>query len=608
MMKTIELLVPARNAEYGMEAIRCGADAVYIGAHAYGARSEATNTTEDIKRLTEYAHLFGAKVYVTLNTILYEDELDKVRSLTDELAAIGADALITQDTALIEMRPSLPLHASTQMDNRTPAHARFLHECGFQRIILARELGIKDISDIHRACPEIELEAFVHGALCVSYSGRCYASQYCFGRSANRGECAQFCRLAFDLVDAGGNKIVTDSHLLSLKDMNRSHALEEMIDAGVSSFKIEGRLKDIGYVKNVTAFYRQEIDRIIKRRSDCRRPSHGRSVIGFTPQLQKSFNRGFTDYFLHGRTKDMSSFHTPKSIGEPVGEVKEVYARSFKVAGLATFSNGDGLCFYDQGRHLQGFRVNRVEGNILYPSIMPVGLMPHTPLCRNYDAAFQKTLAKSQTTRLLETDITLTDDADGFTLTMKDESGVESTLHFNHAKETARSPQGDRQKEELGKLGGTVFTPRHINTARSDSFFIPESVLAEWRRQVLKQLLCKHQSKGRASFQDNAAPSSHSCFPEMIDYSHNVSNSMAQKFYMQHGAAHVQPAFELSLPQEPVLMTCRYCLRHAMGMCVKEHHPAASVKEPLYLRLPDGRRFRLKFDCPRCQMLIYADR
>lgn len=345
-MNYLELLSPARNLECGMAAIDHGADAVYIGAERFGARQAAGNPVGDIAELCKYAHTFGAKVYVTVNTIIYDDELKGTEELIWRLYDVGVDAILVQDMGILEMNlPPIDLHASTQTDNRTKEKVAWLAAHGFKRVVLARELSLTDIAGIHRDVPGVEIEAFVHGALCVSYSGQCYASQYCFGRSANRGECAQFCRLRFDLEDSAGQRIVAGKHLLSLKDMCRIDSIEQMADAGVTSFKIEGRLKDITYVKNVTAAYSRRLDGIVKRHPDkyCR-ASFGKCSYTFTPSLDKTFNRGFTDYFLKGRESSIISFDTPKSIGEYVGKVKEVHNNSFSIAGTASFANGDGLC------------------------------------------------------------------------------------------------------------------------------------------------------------------------------------------------------------------------------------------------------------------------
>ena len=367
--RKIELLAPAKNLECGIEAVNHGADAVYIGAPKFGARAAAVNSLEDIAALTDYAHLYGVRIYVTVNTILKDEELEETERMIDALYRIGVDALIVQDMGITRLNlPPIPLHASTQMDNRTPEKVRFLADAGFKQVVLARELSLHEIEGIHRACPDVPLEVFVHGALCVSYSGQCYVSQACFGRSANRGECAQFCRLPFSLVDADGKVIVRDKHLLSLKDLNQSELLEQLLDAGATSLKIEGRLKDVTYVKNVTAAYRQKLDEILARRPEYARASSGRCHYTFTPRLDKSFSRGFTHYFLQGRERDIASFDTPKSLGEAMGTMKEQRGGWISVAGVKPFHNGDGVCYLDEQGRLQGFRINRVDGNKLYPA------------------------------------------------------------------------------------------------------------------------------------------------------------------------------------------------------------------------------------------------
>lgn len=374
-MKQLELLAPARNLECGKAAIDHGADAVYIGAERFGARAAAGNSIADITELCRYAHMFNAKVYVTINTIIYDHELDATVCLLQELEQSGVDAILVQDMALVGRTGSMAMHASTQTDNRTVEKVRWLREIGFRRAVLARELSVNEISEIHQAVPDMELEVFVHGALCVSYSGLCYASQQCFNRSANRGECAQFCRLKFDLTDSNNKPIEEGRHLLSLKDMNQSSNICRLVEAGAVSFKIEGRLKDMAYVKNVTAAYSNILNDIVKGNPEkYRRASLGYCRYTFTPNLYKTFNRGFTTYFADGRNPDISSPDTPKAIGEFVGTVKELRGNSFTVAGISSFANGDGLCFINAERKLEGFRVNRAEGNRLFPLKMPQNL------------------------------------------------------------------------------------------------------------------------------------------------------------------------------------------------------------------------------------------
>src|SRR5574344_2416376 len=387
----IELLAPAKNLECGIEAVNHGADAVYIGAEKFGARAEACNSVEDIHTLVTYAHQFGCRVYVTVNTIIYDDEIAATEKLIRQLYDAGVDALIVQDLSILKMDiPPIALHASTQMDNRTVEKVKWLEKQGFQQVVLARELTVDEISDIHEHVPDVSLEAFVHGALCVSFSGQCYASQYCFGRSANRGECAQFCRLSFDMVDSEGKIMEKSRHLLSLKDMKQIDNIEALAEAGATSFKIEGRLKDMVYVKNVTAAYSQRLDALVERFPDrYRRASLGRSRHLFTPNLSKTFNRGFTTYFASGRRPDISSPDTPKALGEYVGKVKEIRGPWFTVAGLSTFANGDGLCFINDERQLEGFRVNKVENNRLFPLNIPKGMRKGTSLYRNNDQEFR---------------------------------------------------------------------------------------------------------------------------------------------------------------------------------------------------------------------------
>ncbi len=604
----IELLAPARNAQCGREAILHGADAVYIGGPSFGARSAAGNSVDDISGLCRFAHTFGARIYVTLNTILWNDELREAERLVWQLYRAGVDALIVQDLSLLKMDlPPIALHASTQMDNCTPEKAAWLEAAGFRQIVLARETSLSDTRLISQAV-KVPLEAFVHGALCVSYSGRCYASQHCFARSANRGRCAQFCRLAFDLIDGDGNTLVKNRHLLSLRDMNRTAALEEMMDAGVRSFKIEGRLKDTDYVKNVTAWYRKQIDEVLARRADdYRRASFGRSDLTFTPDADRSFNRGFTEYFLHGRTDaPIHSFATPKATGPEVGTVQSAGRHDFLFAPSPTLSApltaGDGLCFLDDDGTLQGFRVNRVEGNRVFPATMP-RLKRGTKLHRSLDYAFAKALTKPTARRTLATDITLREVADGYTLTMADESGAHVTLRFDHPHEAARSPQQASIERQLAKLGDTPFRAEHIVIDTQGERFIPASALTDWRRQVCQALEQNHQT---AYTTDRAGAIDHERLrqttPADIPFTANVANDKARSFYLEHGAQSVAPAFELEEPRgETVIMTCRHCIRHALGICLKK---TKDGPKQLALRLPDGRTFPLRFDCRRCEMQV----
>ena len=603
--RKIELLAPARNLECGIEAINHGADAVYIGAPKFGARAAAVNSLEDIAALVEYAHLYNVRIYVTVNTILKEEELKETEEMIRELYRIGVDALIVQDMAIAKLElPPIPLHASTQMDNRTVDKVKFLRDAGFRQVVLARELSLREIGKIHEACPDIPLEVFVHGALCVSYSGQCYVSQACFGRSANRGECAQFCRLPFSLVDAEGKIIVKDKHLLSLKDLNQSEELEALLDAGASSLKIEGRLKDVSYVKNVTAAYRQKLDAIFVRRKEYTRASSGKCRFDFKPQLDKSFSRGFTRYFLHGRSKDIFSFDTPKSLGEEMGTMKESRGNYLTVAGVKSFSNGDGVCYLDEQGRLQGFRINRVDGNKLYPQEMP-RIKPRTMLYRNFDQEFERILARKSSERKIAVCILLAENNFGFSLTMTDEDDNSVTLTLPRDREPARTPQADNLKNQLAKLGNTPFEAERIDIDFSENWFIPASVLSELRRQLVEQLIIARKVNYRRELAV-WKPTTHTFPQQTLSYLGNVMNTRAASFYQDHGVKEVEPAYEKQPVEAAVLMFCKHCLRYSMGWCPIHQRERSPYKEPYYLVGTDGKKFRLSFDCKNCQMKVSA--
>ena len=604
--RTIELLAPAKNLECGIEAIRHGADAVYIGAGRFGARQAAGNSIEDIAELCRFAHFYGARVYVTVNTILKDSELADAEKLIWQLYEAGADALLVQDMAVLRMKlPPIALHASTQCDVRSADKVRFLADCGFTRVVLARELSIDEIRRIHEDCPDVELECFVHGALCVSYSGQCYASEYCFGRSANRGECAQFCRLKFDLVDSDGNVIIKGKHLLSLRDMNRMGSLEELMDAGVCSFKIEGRLKEVQYVKNVTAAYSQAIEKVLVRRDDCFRASSGHSVPHFTPDVNRSFNRGFTEYFLHGRTDDIYSMGTPKSIGEKMGPVKEVGRGWLKVSGFKAFHNGDGLCFFNRQGELEGYRVNRVEGNRVFLFLegndMP-SITPGTELYRNYDLKFDKLLSKESATRKIGVSILFQEIESGYQVIMTDEDGNKASALTEWKKEDARTPQTENIITQLSKLGGTLFEAADVEVRMEGERFIPSSLLSEMRRSVSEKL---EQMRMEAYARPLAGKAAAPQYPvKELTYLGNVMNAQARTFYSDHGVSRIDDAFEKFQPDSATVMFCRHCIRYAMGKCPKNPKSDVKLHEPLFLVSQDGRRFGLKFDCSRCQMEI----
>ena len=677
-VRTIELLAPAKNLTCGMAAIDHGADAVYIGADRFGARVAAGNSVDDIAELCRYAHQFDAKVYVTVNTIVYDDELDDTLRLIDQLKAIGVDAILVQDMGVysrclnktppinhVPANSTFSFHASTQTDNRTIEKVRWLSSLGFSRVVLARELSLQDIRAIHDAVPEVELEVFVHGALCVSYSGQCYASQYCFGRSANRGACAQFCRLNFALEDADGVTIDRPRHWLSLRDMCRIDHLEELLDAGAVSLKIEGRLKDADYVKNVTAAYSQRLNDIIRRSNGrYKRASYGNVTYSFSPDLRKTFNRGFTDYFLHGRTSDVFSPDTPKALGEYVGKVKEIRGNSFTVAGTASFANGDGLCFFSDDRgvrseergvrkdsrgarndgweeRLEGFRVNRVEGNRLFPLKMPPSLRRGMALYRNNDVEFERLMKGQTAVRKIAVRMVLSEVEEGFLLKMLDaDTGQllgEAVLPSD--KQQAQKPQQENIVRQLSKLGTTpyeccevVFHPQQF------SFFIPSSQLAELRRSVVEEINsrceCDSRCEVRGTRYENTAETESQdknkvtlTSPKNISrtsqlaprastqnapltpkypYLYNAANQAARDFYRAQGIADAT-SLETHPVGHPMLMQCRHCLRYSLGYCRKQGRGELPWREPLYLRLPDGRRFRLEFDCRNCQMNVYGE-
>ena len=604
--RPIELLAPAKNLKCGIEAINHGADAVYIGAPRFGARAAAGNSLADIEALVQYAHLYNVRIYVTVNTILRDDELKETEAMIWDLYRVGVDALIVQDMGLTQLNlPPIPLHASTQMDNRTVEKVRFLADAGFRQVVLARELSVNEISRIHAACPDTLLEVFIHGALCVSYSGQCYVSEACFGRSANRGECAQFCRLQFDMTDADGKVIEKGKHLLSLKDMNQSDNLEELLDSGASSLKIEGRLKDVSYVKNVTAYYRQKLDALFKRRKEYVRASSGSVKLAFRPQLDKSFSRGFTDYFAHGRNPGIFSFNTPKSLGEEVGTVKEIRGNYLTVAGVKAFSNGDGLCYLDAQGRLQGFRVNRVENNKLFPQEMP-RIKPKTVLYRNFDQEFDRIMQKKSAERKLAVDVSLTENNFGFTLTMSDEDGNSVSMALSKDKELARTPQHDNLINQLGKLGNTPFVPRNIEVDLSENWFIPSSELAELRRATVEKLLALRRINYHRELW--RMPETEHPYPQKeLTYLGNVMNKEAAAFYQKHGVEKIAPAFEVEHPEGAALMFCKHCLRYSMGWCPVHHKVKSPYREPYYLVSGDGKKFRLQFDCKNCQMKVFSE-
>lgn len=596
-MRKLELLAPAKNLETGIAAITHGADAVYIGAQSFGARAAAGNSTTDIAKLCKFAHRYRAKVFVTVNTLIRDNEKSAVEQLLHDLCDIGVDAILFQDMTVLAMffnivnertaagLPSPEAHASTQTDNRTADKVKALHSVGCRRVVLARELSIDEIAEIHRQCPDTELEVFVHGALCVSYSGLCYASERCFNRSANRGECAQVCRMKFSLIDADDNVLIKDRYLMSLKDMCQIDNLERLIEAGAVSFKIEGRLKDVAYVKNVVAAYSQKLNGIIKRNPDkyCR-ASIGTVDYQFMPSLTKTFNRGYTTYFADGRTPNISSPNTPKAIGEYVGKVKEIRNAgrgnsSFNVAGTTVFANGDGLCFINAAGSLEGFRVNKVEGNRIFPLRMPNGLKPGTMLFRNNDVAFEKEIMRNDSAKRT-IPITLKLMTDNGQLILSDSEEL-CTVAMPFDMQKAKTPQHSNIVRQLTKLGNTIFSCGKVIMDSDFPYFIPASILTKIRREFTEQL-----ERTLMDMADNKPIIAHSA----LKTQHQTLEKLQPK----------------PLAPDTPLMQCRYCLRYTLGFCVKNGGKRPEWREPLRLRIGDGKTFRLQFDCAHCQMNLLS--
>lgn len=618
-MTPIELLAPAKNLECGIAAIDHGADAVYIGPSNFGARHAVGNSIEDISQLCQYAHQFGAKVYATVNTIIYDNELQEAKNLIAELKQVGIDAILIQDMGLLNSTEELSdenlhFHASTQTDNRSVAKVKWLRSLGFTRVVLARELTAEQIAEIHREVPDVELEVFVHGALCVSYSGQCYASEHCLSRSANRGECAQMCRMKYALEDNEGNQIERPLYYLSLKDQCQIDNLAKIMEAGACSLKIEGRLKDVSYVKNVVAAYNEALNKLGVKRS-----SWGRVQLTFKPDLNRSFNRGYTDYFLNGRHQDIASFITPKAIGEYVGKVKEMrHGRnvSFNVSSTASFVNGDGLCYMNSEGELQGFRVNRAEGNRLYPLRMPQDLRPGTPLYRSQDHAFDQLLAGHTATRTIDLRLHLKDNVDSLILTADAiDAPLRGESQINIERQEALKPQRDNMLRQLSKLGGTIYNAKNINIDPTlDNIFVPSSMLAELRRAAIASIERIETQVDAIRKHKTSLPVPTDIYHQQYPYLHNIANHEATRFYEQQQLQEIAPAFELRQKvalhgreqDEKLLMQCRHCIRYSLGYCVKNGGQRPQWKEPLHLRLADGRTFRLEFDCKNCQMNVYA--
>jgi putative protease len=608
--RELELLSPAKTADFGIAAIDHGADAVYIGGPAFGARAGAGNSVSDIERLARHAHRYAAKVFVTLNTILREDEVEPARRLVWEVYEAGADALIVQDMGLLEVDlPPIQLHASTQTDIRTPAKARFLQDVGFSQIVLARELSLGQIRAV-AAETNCTLEFFVHGALCVAYSGQCYISHAHTGRSANRGECSQACRLPYTLADGQGRIVAHEQHLLSMKDNDQSANLRALIEAGISSFKIEGRLKDLGYVKNITAHYRQLLDRILDDLPGHRRASSGRSTFAFTPEPEKTFNRGSTDYFVNERQHGIEAFDSPGFVGEQIGTVLRVGSDFIEVDANAAIHNGDGLSYFDRHKELVGLRVNRVEGRRLYPNGMVDGLAVGTLLFRNRDQAFERLLEKKSAERRVRVDLLFSETPDGFALTMTDEDGIAITAPLAHAKEPASNAERAVHTicEQLGKLGGSMFRLGEVTLQFSQVWFLPAGALNALRREAVETLeaarLAAYRRPPRALPVEPPAV----CPDSALSYLGNVFNDKARAFYARHGVAVIDAAYEANQERGEVsLMITRHCLRYSFNLCPKELKQfdlSGQVRaEPMTL-INGKEKLALRFDCKKCEMHV----
>ncbi len=614
--KHIELLSPAKNADFGIEAINHGADAVYIGGPAFGARAKAPNTVADIARLVKHAHRYHAEVFVALNTIFHDNELEGVRQLVLQLYEAGVDALIVQDMGLLTMDlPPIQLHASTQTDIRTVEKAQFLDQVGFSQLVLARELDIRTVKQIADATTA-NLEYFIHGALCVAFSGQCFISHAHTGRSANRGECSQECRLPYTLEDQKGRMIGKDKHYLSMKDNDQSANLRALIDAGVSSFKIEGRYKDLPYVKNATAHYRLLLDEILQERPDLAKSSAGYATYTFTPQPEKTFNRSATDYFANGRQADIGAFDTPKFAGEELGNVTKVGKDFIEVATDVELHNGDGVCFFDVHKELVGLRVNTAQSlstkiKRIFPNEMPADIRNNTLIYRNRDHAFMRLLEKESATRKMAVSMTFYETRDGFALTVTDELGFIATTQCLSEKQTANDANNAEKSliENLSKLGSTDFVANEVNLEVAQMWFVPASVANNLRREAIEQLVqVRELGYERPTLRPAVEPPA--IYPEdSLSYLANVYNQQARTFYQKHGVKLIAKAYEANeeLGEVPVMIT-KHCLRFSHGLCPKEAKGVIGVQgtvtaEPMTL-ISGNDRYTLKFDCKPCEMHV----
>ena len=622
MSTRIELLAPAKTAEIGRQAILHGADAVYIGGPAFGARDKAGNSLADIAALVEFAHRFHARIYVALNTILHDAELEPARRLAQDCWDAGVDALIVQDMGLLELDlPPIDLHASTQCDIRTPAKARFLADCGFSQLVLARELSLKEIAAVRAALPdEVVVEHFVHGALCVAYSGQCYISHAQTGRSANRGDCSQACRLPFTLKDAQGRVVAFEKHLLSLKDNDQSANLLPLIAAGVRSFKIEGRYKDAGYVKNVTGHYRKLLDALFESHPELAPASSGTVTLKFAPHPDRTFHRGATDYFTHGRSADPAhivAFDTPAFVGLPLGKVTRVGADHFDIATRETMSNGDGLSWLHK-RAAHGTQANRAEklddGHWRVWPNDPVdklpGLRPDLYVNRNRDQAWEQALTKDSAERRIAVDARIAETADGFALTLTDADGIAATATLALEKQPARQASAiEALREQIRRLGGTDFQLRDFAADWTQAWFLPNSAANALRRDAVAALVA---ARAAACVRPLRRPAIEPPVPypeDSLTYLANVYNAAARRFYARHGVRLIAAAYEAHEEAGDVpLMITKHCLRHAFNLCPHQAKGVTGVQgqvraEPMTLVQGDE-ELQLTFDCRACEMHV----
>ncbi|MBQ8829899.1 MAG: U32 family peptidase [Burkholderiaceae bacterium] len=616
-LNELELLAPAKTADIGIEAINHGADAVYIGGPIFSARVNASNTLEDIERLCNHAHRFRSRVYLALNTIFTDEELVVAHKLAHQAWNIGVDALIVQDMGLLQCDlPPIQLHASTQCDIRTPQKAKFLEAVGFSQIVPARELSLEQIQAISNELTTARIEFFIHGALCVSYSGQCYASQAIKGRSANRGNCAQLCRLPYDLFDENGLQLKKNCHALSLKDNNQSSNLESLIRAGVRSFKIEGRYKDISYVKNTTAFYRQRLDDYLTRNPDFHSSSVGYTEVTFEPDPNRTFNRGVTDYFVHGRGhSDITSFDTPKNAGIPAGKVLKVQDQSFLLQSNLELHNGDGLAFYQDDGVLNGLLINRAENQgkgvwsifLREPTKNIPQLRPGLKLMRNRDNAWMRLMEKDTAQRFVPIKIKAQINANRITLKALDEEGncaqVNKKLPLQKAQNTNKAIVS--VQNSLKKLGGTIYRTTKIELEWDSVRFIPISEINELRRLLVKTLDEVRKSTYRRPQASSIDPSV--VYPQSeIDYRGNVLNSKSKDFYLKHHCIVTEPAIEgKAVSREIELMRCKHCIRFSLGLCPKEGAKQGKKIKPTPLKLiSDDIELEARFHCKPCEMSI----